>query len=175
MNAGAWGGETWRVVREAEVLYRDGHTAWLAPSAFTVAYRSVGVSADVLGFLAARFAVTADDGSHAQATKTSLAQRKATQPVGKPSAGSTFRNPPGDYAARLIESCGLKGRSIGGAEVSAQHANFIITRSGATAADVEALIGRIRATVQEKTGVTLETEVKIVGEPATPGGRTSHA
>ncbi len=164
MNAGAWGGETWVVVREVEVLHRDGRAQWLPPSAFAVAYRSVRLPEDVLGFLGARFAVAPDDGSHAEATKTSLAQRKATQPVGKPSAGSTFRNPPGDYAARLIESCGLKGQRVGGAEVSMQHANFIITRAGAIAADVEALIELIRATVKEKAGVTLDAEVKIVGD-----------
>jgi UDP-N-acetylmuramate dehydrogenase len=169
MNAGAWGGETWNAVRAAEVIYRDGRSAWLAPSEFTVAYRSVQPPPDVLGFLGARFAVTADDGSHAAATRTSLARRKATQPVGKPSAGSTFRNPPGDFAARLIESCGLKGRQLGGAEVSVQHANFIITRPGACAADVEALIALIRDTVVARTGVTLETEVRIVGQEKEPG------
>lgn len=164
MNAGAWGGETWAAVEAAEVVYRDGRTAWLAPHAFEVAYRSVRSPAEVLGFLGARFVLTPDgDGQHAQATKAALAQRKATQPVGRPSAGSTFRNPPGDYAARLIEACGLKGLRIGGAEVSRQHANFIITGDGACAADVETLIARIREEVQAQTGIGLETEVRIVG------------
>ena len=166
MNAGAWGGETWRVVMEAEVLLRDGSTEWLRPDAFAIAYRNVRPPAGFLGFLAGRFAVTADDGSHAKSTKESLAKRKATQPVGKPSAGSTFRNPPGDHAARLIESCGLKGHRIGGAQVSVQHSNFIITDDGATAADVEALICFVRDTVKQQTGIELEPEVKIVGERA---------
>lgn len=167
MNAGAWGGETWPVVREVEVLLRDGSTHWLTPQAFVTGYRHVEAPEQVLGYLAARFAVGEDsDGSHARATKDSLAKRKASQPVGKPSAGSTFRNPPGDHAARLIESCGLKGHRIGGAYVSPLHANFLITEEGATAADVEALIAHIRSSVKAGTGIDLHPEVKVVGEPA---------
>ena len=167
MNAGAWGGETWPTVAEVDVLLRDGSTVWLKPSAFATSYRTVVPPADVLGYLAARFKVSADvDGRHAAATRASLAQRKATQPVGKPSAGSTFRNPPGDHAARLIESCGLKNHRIGGAQVSQQHANFILTEDGATAADVETLIEHVRNVVKQKTGVDLHPEVKMVGEKA---------
>ncbi len=166
MNAGAWGGETWRVVAEVEALFRDGTARWLHPDEFVIAYRSVKPPPGFLGFLAARFRVFADDGSHATATRESLARRKATQPVGKPSAGSTFRNPEGDHAARLIDQCGLKGHRIGGAQVSVQHANFIITEDGARANDVEALIGFVRDTVKQQTGIELEPEVKIVGEPA---------
>jgi UDP-N-acetylmuramate dehydrogenase len=164
MNAGAFGGETWPAVREVEALFRDGTTAWLGPEHFCVAYRCVIPPRGFLGFLAARFGVTPDAGGEAARTRAALARRKATQPVGKPSAGSTFRNPPGDHAARLIESCGLKGARIGGAAVSTLHANFILTQAGATAADVEALIELIRRTVKERTGVELEPEVRIVGE-----------
>lgn len=165
MNAGAWGGETWPTVAEVDVLMRDGSIVSLTPSAFEIGYRSVVAPTDFLGFLAARFKVTADaDGRYAAATRDSLAQRKATQPVGKPSAGSTFRNPPGDHAARLIESCGLKNHRIGGAHVSQQHANFILTEEGATAADVEALIEHVRTTVKLKTGIELHPEVRVVGE-----------
>ena len=167
MNAGAWGGETWPVVREVEVLFRDGRTQWLAPAAFRYGYRHVETPAQFFGFVAARFDTTADeDGSHERRTRESLAQRKATQPVGKPSAGSTFRNPQGDHAARLIESCGLKGHRIGGAQVSELHANFIITEDGARAADVEHLIAHVRATVRSAAGVDLQPEVKIVGVAA---------
>jgi UDP-N-acetylmuramate dehydrogenase len=167
MNAGAWGGETWPNVIEAEVLLRGGRAEWWPASAFKWAYRHVALPKDVLGFLAARFHVTEDLGeAHARATRESLAKRKATQPVGKPSAGSTFRNPPGDHAARLIESCGLKGHRIGGAEVSAQHANFIITDATAKAADVEALILHIQRVVRERAGIELQPEVRIVGEAA---------
>ena len=165
MNAGAWGGETWPMVREAEVLFRDGRSAWVPPSAFDVSYRHVEPPAEFCGFLAARFAVSEDiGGEHERYTKASLAKRKASQPVGKPSAGSTFRNPPGDHAARLIESCGLKGLRFGGAEVSTLHANFIVTEANAKAADVETLIERVQKAVAEKTGVTLVPEIKIVGE-----------
>lgn len=167
MNAGAWGGETWPAVIEAEVALRGGGTRWLARDTVDFGYRHVALPDDALGFIAARFAVTPDnDGSQAAATRTQLARRKATQPVGRPSAGSTFRNPPGDFAARLIEAAGLKGYAIGGARVAEQHANFLLTEAGATAADVEALIGHVQATVAERTGIRLEPEVRIVGEPS---------
>lgn len=165
MNAGAWGGETWPNVSEAEILYRDGRSEWLAPSAFHYGYRHVEPPKEFCGFLGARFRVADDrEGTHERYTKESLARRKASQPVGKPSAGSTFRNPPGDHAARLIESCGLKGHRIGGAQVSQQHANFIITDDQARAADVEALIHHIQTVVKDRTGMILEPEVRIVGE-----------
>lgn len=167
MNAGAHGGETWNHVSEVEVLYRDGRCAWLPRSEFQYGYRHVQWPQGMVGFLAARFGFTPDTtGTAAQDMKQWLAKRKATQPVGKPSAGSTFRNPPGDHAARLIESCGLKGHRLGGAQVSELHANFIITDEGALAADVEALIAHIRGLVREKTGVELIPEVKVVGEVA---------
>ncbi|NGY05793.1 UDP-N-acetylmuramate dehydrogenase [Solimonas terrae] len=167
MNAGAHGGETWDVVREVEVMRRDGTTVWLPRQAFRYGYRHVELPDDVVGFVAARFTFKADAGGVAEADmKAWLARRKATQPVGRPTAGSTFRNPPGDHAARLIEHCGLKGHRIGGAEVSMLHANFIITDETACAADVERLIACIRDTVREKTGIELQPEVRIVGERA---------
>jgi UDP-N-acetylmuramate dehydrogenase len=165
MNAGAWGGETWPVVAEAEIIYRGGRTEWLPQQAFRFAYRHVEPPQGFLGFLAARFLVRADhDGEHGRATRESLARRKASQPVGRPSAGSTFRNPPGDHAARLIDQAGLKGFRMGGAEVSTLHANFILTDGSARAADVERLIGHVRDEVRRRSGVELETEVRIVGE-----------
>jgi UDP-N-acetylmuramate dehydrogenase len=93
-----------------------------------------------------------------------LERRKATQPLGLPSCGSVFRNPPGDHAARLIEAAGLKGFRIGGAEVSPKHANFIINTGDATATDIEELIEHVRQTVIEEHGVELKHEVRIVGE-----------
>ncbi|TJY65162.1 UDP-N-acetylmuramate dehydrogenase [Sinimarinibacterium sp. CAU 1509] len=166
MNAGAWGGETWAQVEVAEVVRRDGSTQWLPAADFHYGYRHVEMPSQALGFLAARLRVSEDpDGEHARYTRESLARRKASQPVGKPSAGSTFRNPPGDHAARLIESCGLKGHRVGGAEVSPQHANFIIAEVGTRASDIEQLIEHIRRTVQLQTGVELHPEVRIVGEP----------
>lgn len=167
MNAGAWGGETWQQVMAAECVLPGGETRWIAAHEVDYGYRHVRLPARVLGFLAAQFKVSPDtDGEDARRSRESLARRKATQPVGRPSAGSTFRNPPGDYAARLIESCGLKGYQIGGAQVSTLHANFLLTVPGARAADVEALIAHIEATVADRTGVHLQTEVRIVGDAA---------
>ncbi|HEY1077036.1 MAG TPA: UDP-N-acetylmuramate dehydrogenase [Fontimonas sp.] len=164
MNAGAWGGETWNRVIDAELIFRDGHVERVANAEIHYGYRHVEMPAQALGFLGARFAVERDaNGEYAQQTRESLARRKATQPVGKPSAGSTFRNPPGDHAARLIEACGLKGFAIGGAEVSTLHANFLIAEAGARAADVEALVEHVRSTVRRQTGVDLQPEVRIVG------------
>lgn len=164
MNAGAHGGETWDVVHEVEVMFRDGHCEWLPRSAFRYAYRHVETPAGVMGFVAARFRFAADvAGTAEKDMKEWLVRRKATQPVGKPSAGSTFRNPPGDHAARLIEACGLKGYRVGGAMVSTLHANFILTDDTARAADVEALIAHIVAVVQQQQGVALQTEIRIVG------------
>ena len=94
-----------------------------------------------------------------------LVKRVATQPLGQPNAGSVFRNPPGDHAARLIESCGLKGFTVGGAQVSRKHANFIVNLGGAKAADIEAVIEHVQATVKAATGVDLVREVRIVGRP----------
>src|SRR4029453_9253858 len=97
--------------------------------------------------------------------KELLARRIATQPLGLPNAGSVFRNPGGDHAARLIEACGLKGSAIGGARVSEKHANFIVNPEGrASAADIEALIAHVRAVVRQRTGVDLVPEVLVVGE-----------
>lgn len=165
MNAGAWGGETWPQVAEAEIIFRGGITAWKPREAFRYSYRHVEAPDHFLGYLGARFAVSTDtDGTHERQTRESLAKRKASQPVGKPSAGSTFRNPPGQHAARLIEQSGLKGFRIGGAEVSLMHANFIVTDDSARAADVEQLIQHVQGVVLTKTGVALQTEVRIVGE-----------
>lgn len=165
MNAGAHGGETWNAVHEVEVMFHDGRCEWLPRSFFNYGYRHVELPPSMVGFVAARFRFAHDAAGTAEKDmKEWLAKRKATQPVGRHSAGSTFRNPPGDHAARLIEQCGLKGHRIGGAEVSRLHANFILTDEGARAADVEALIVHIRAVVKKQTGVDLEPEVRVVGE-----------
>jgi len=96
-----------------------------------------------------------------------LRRRIAAQPLNLPNAGSVFRNPPGDHAARLIESCGLKGFAVGGASVSEKHANFIVNPNGiAGAADIEAIIEHVRAVVRERTGVDLEPEVQVIGARA---------
>jgi UDP-N-acetylmuramate dehydrogenase len=116
-------------------------------------------------FAAAWFRLTPGDGDESRrAIKDLLQRRIASQPLGEPNAGSVFRNPPGDYAARLIESCGLKGFAIGGAVVSRKHSNFIVNSGAATSADIEALIAHVQVTVQARCGVLLEREVRIIGE-----------
>ena len=116
-------------------------------------------------FAAAWFRLTPGNGAEGRRVIKELLQRRiATQPLEQPNAGSVFRNPPGDYAARLIESCGLKGAAIGGAMVSPKHANFIVNTGTATAADIEALIERVQQTVKERCGIALEREVRIIGE-----------
>lgn len=93
-----------------------------------------------------------------------LAKRLASQPLNLPNAGSTFRNPAGDYAARLIEASGLKGFQVGGAQVSTKHTNFIVNLGGSTAADIEQLIAHMRDTVKQQFGVELRQEVRVIGE-----------
>lgn len=167
MNAGAWGGETWDVVTAVTMVDRAGGLQQLTPRDFSIAYRSVTGPQPDLWFVAADLRLTEDaDGGAAERIRAMLAERKASQPVGRPSCGSVFRNPPGDHAARLIEVAGLKGRAIGDAEVSTKHANFIINRGNARAADIEALIGEVRLAVQARFGVELLAEVRVVGEAA---------
>lgn len=164
MNAGAWGCDTWSQVVAVEAVLRGGRAQWLAPGDFHPGYRTLELPAGLVGFLGARFQVGDDrDGQHALDTRSWLAQRKATQPVGRPTAGSTFRNPPGKFAAQLIEAAGLKGARVGGASVSTLHANFIVTEPGASAADVEALIEQVGAAVLAHSGQRLVPEVRIVG------------
>ena len=171
MNAGCYGGETWNHVARVEVLTRAGIFAERTPEAFSIGYRSVrradGGAHDSL-FTAARLEFPKGD-AHAARVRIAdlLRKRIATQPLNLPNAGSVFRNPAGDHAARLIESCGLKGYTIGGARVSEKHANFIVNPEGAAkAADIEAIIAHVRAVVCERTGVELELEVQMVGESA---------
>lgn len=163
MNAGAFGGETWDFVENVETINRDGVIATYSPDDFDVAYRHVA-SVREEWFVAASFRFEQTDQALADDIKRLLVQRKASQPIGLPSCGSVFRNPEGDYAARLIEASGLKGHQIGGAQVSPKHANFIINTGDATAADVEALIALIMDTVQSRHERELIPEVRVVGE-----------
>jgi len=166
MNAGAFGGETWGVVESVETVDRRGRIRRRPPEDFAVAYRSVTVPAGEW-FLAAKLVLQPGDGDAGGGKiREMLARRARTQPIQIPNAGSVFRNPAGDHAARLIEHCGLKGRCHGGACVSERHANFIVNRGGATAGDIEALIQRIEQEVRQRHGVALRREVHIVGERA---------
>lgn len=163
MNAGAHGGETWERVAAVRTIDRNGEIHERAPSEYTVAYRSVtGPSNE--WFLEATFRFDPDVKPSMDTIKDMMDRRKSTQPLGLPSCGSVFRNPPSDYSARLIEAAGLKGYRIGGAEVSDKHANFIINRDAATATDIEELIEHVRQTVLHEHGVSLKQEVRIVGD-----------
>lgn len=166
MNAGAFGGETWPWIAQVETIDRFGVIRTRAAAEYRVGYRSVVAPADEW-FVAGIFRLhpLRDDGGGAL-IKSLLAKRGATQPTQLPNAGSVFRNPPGDHAARLIEAAGLKGTREGRACVSTLHANFIVNDGGASAADIERLIARVRASVHARFGVELETEVRTIGEPA---------
>ena len=171
MNAGCYGGETWAQVAKVELVTRDGGFVIRTPADYAVGYRSVkradGRAADGI-FTAAWFRFAPGDGDAARARiRELLARRLESQPLDQPNAGSVFRNPPGDHAARLIESAGLKGFSIGGARVSDKHANFIVNAERqASAADIERLIEHVQQVVATRIGVTLEREVRIIGDAA---------
>ncbi len=167
MNAGAWGGETWQHVQSVTTVSRRGQTHERSPQDYTIGYRSV--SGPVCEwFTAARlqFSPGGDPQALKERVKSLLDQRGRTQPTGMASGGSVFRNPPGDHAARLIETAGLKGQRQGGAWVSEKHANFIVHEGTASAADIENLIKAVQQRVEQVHGVRLETEVRIVGEVA---------
>lgn len=163
MNAGAHGGETWDRVDAVRTIDRSGKVHERTPAEYTVGYRSVSGPANEW-FLEARFRFEPDAKPSMAQMKTLLERRKTTQPLGLPSCGSVFRNPPDDHSARLIEAAGLKGHRIGGAEVSTKHANFIINADQASATDIEALIEHVHQTVLDEHGISLVHEVRIVGE-----------
>jgi len=164
MNAGAFGGETYEHVSRVETLGRDGVRRWRPGNTFNPGYRHVELPRDEW-FIAAEFRLSAQPRPDTETRIRGLLRRRAeTQPTGLRTCGSVFRNPPGDHAARLIESAGLKGHRIGDAQVSEKHANFIINCGGARAADVEALIDTIQHRVEACHGVRLQPEVCIVGE-----------
>lgn len=166
MNAGAFGGETWKIVEAVETIDRQGERRRRLPADYRIGYRSVRGPQNEW-FVAALFRLHAGDALQGKTLiKSLLARRGATQPTQLPNAGSVFKNPPDDHAARLIEASGLKGVCEGRACVSELHANFIVNQGGATAADIERLIARIQTTVENLRGVTLEPEVRFIGDPA---------
>ena len=184
MNAGCFGGETWKIVERVATIDRQGSLRERMPADYEIDYRHVRLKAEggrrkVEGsqtaapgldpseewFVAATFRLPCGDTQSSRRIIRGLLQKRlATQPLERPNAGSVFRNPPHDYAARLVEACGLKGRAIGGAQISTKHANFIINTGGARAADIEQLIELVERSVSEKFSIALEREVRIVGE-----------
>jgi UDP-N-acetylmuramate dehydrogenase len=178
MNAGCYGWETWQIVESVKTIDRQGVIRTRTANDYEIAYRQVQLKGETHDthpssfiphpseewFISARFALPGGDGEIAKLKiKELLNKRIATQPLSEPNAGSVFRNPTGDHAARLIEACGLKGFRIGGAEVSRKHANFIVNRGNATAADIEQMIEHLHAQVLAKHRVELIREVQIVG------------
>ncbi len=166
MNAGAHGRSIWEFVKSVEVLTRTGEVLLREPEDFLIAYRSVALrneaeSHQSAGYLGAR--LTFEQGEDDPTLRALLERRAATQPIGQATAGSTFRNPPGDHAGRLIEACGMKGVCVGDACISEQHANFIVNRGQASAADIEQLMQRAQRCVQDAFGVQLEPEVVVIG------------
>lgn len=188
MNAGCYGSETWQKVLRVQTVDRHGEVHIRMAADYEIGYRHVArnkvqdarckiqgtnLSSCTLPlvpessefFIAAWLQFPRGDGETArQGIKALLSKRIATQPLSLPNAGSVFRNPPGDHAARLIEQCGLKGKRIGSAQVSEKHANFIVNTGAATAADIENLIDEVQAVVQQQTGIKLHPEVRIVGD-----------
>ncbi len=163
MNAGAFGGETWERVQQVTTIDRHGTLHRREPEEFSVGYREVGRRQDEW-FIDAVLKFEAEPDSSMADIRALVAQRKATQPIGQASCGSVFRNPPDDFAARLIEALDAHGTRLGGAQVSDKHANFIINSGDATASDIESLIEHVRLTVKEQQGVQLQLEVRILGE-----------
>lgn len=168
MNAGCLGSETWDFVESVEVISHDGIVQQRQRAEYDASYRNVKLknrSKHKEWFVAATFKLNPGQSKDSLAViKKHLARRSATQPTQLPNAGSVFRNPEHDYAARLIEQCGLKNTCVGGACVSEKHANFIINTGTATASDIEKLITKVAETVTLETGIELQREVHIVGD-----------
>lgn len=162
MNAGAYGGETWSFVDWVEVILRDGTIERLYPQQVQVAYRHVLLPHKAY-FIRAQFTFKDHYASSQQSVIAQwLKHRAHTQPIGLPSCGSVFKNPYPQHAGALIEACGLKGYSIGGAQVSLKHANFIINTGHATAQDIKNLIKHVQATVLSQSNILLQKEVVYV-------------
>ncbi len=179
MNAGCYGAETWGIVEQVQILSRTGQLRERVPGDYEIGYRHVMLKPETKTtdqnveslsveewFVGGGFRLASgEDTASRKKIKELLTRRINAQPLNLPNAGSVFRNPPGDHAARLIESCGLKGFRIGGAMVSTRHANFIVNTGDATAEEIEAVIAMVRKTVKEQTGIELVQEVRIIGSP----------
>lgn len=171
MNAGCFGSEAWQIVECVQTINHRGELFVRRLNEYKIGYRSVELqhslihAAETEWFAGGYFRLPRGDQVQSrQRIKRLLAQRIHSQPLNQPNAGSVFRNPPGDYAARLIEACGLKGWCIGGAMVSPKHANFIVNTGNASATDIETLITLVQHRVKKDTGIELIQEVRIIGD-----------
>ena len=161
MNAGAYGGEIRQILKRIRVL-RKGRDEWVDVSDGDLVYRKSIFSFPNAIALEAEFELKEDDGTATETMQRCMEKRREKQPLDLPSAGSTFKRPEGHFAGALIEQCGLKGYTIGGAQVSEKHAGFIVNIGGATEADISSLIAYVQKTVLERTGVMLEPEIKRI-------------
>lgn len=164
MNAGAYGGEIKDRLVNADVLTKDGEVLRLSGPELELSYRHSNVTEREYIVLSAEFALEKGDPAAIRETVDELSgKRKDKQPLEYPSAGSTFKRPEGCFAGKLIDDCGLRGFTVGGAQVSEKHCGFVINRGGATAEDVLGLIGAVQKTVLDRFGVLLEPEVRFLG------------
>ena len=170
MNAGAFGGETWEIIQSVKTVDQKGNLQERTPDDYKISYRHV-LGPENEWFVSAKLKLQQGNSEQSlQKIKQLLAKRGSSQPTQQPNAGSVFKNPEGDYAARLIEEAGLKGCCIGGACVSDKHANFIVNTGTATASDIESLINKVANEVKLQHQVELKTEVRIVGQADTGQG-----
>lgn len=162
MNAGAYGGEIKQILKRIRIL-RNGVDEWVTVNDGDLGYRKSRFSFPDAIALEAELSLTEDDGTALDTMRQCMEKRKEKQPLELPSAGSTFKRPAGHFAGALIEQCGLKGYSVGGAAVSCKHAGFIVNTGNATQSDISALIAHVQKVVLEQTGVFLEPEIKRIG------------
>ncbi len=176
MNAGCYGAETWEIIERVQIIDQDGQLRVRQPKDYKISYRQVALqsnpadSSNEEWFVGGYFKLNPGNQLESrQKIKNLLSLRVNSQPLNLPNAGSVFRNPLGDHAARLIELCGLKGSCIGGAMVSPKHANFIVNTGNAIAADIEALMVLIQTRVKQQTGIELVQEVRVIGDAGSNG------
>ena len=164
MNAGAYGGEIADIIENAVVFTPDGKVTTLSKDDLDLGYRTSKLQSTKYILLSAAFSLQSGNKEVISSAMDDLMNRRmTTQPLDKPSCGSTFKRPAGNFAGKLISDCGLKGMSVGGAQVSEKHAGFIVNSGGATSRDILDLVQLVKKTVFEKTGVLLEEEIRIIG------------
>ena len=164
MNAGAYGGEIADIIENAVVFTPDGKVTTLSKDDLDLGYRTSKLQSTRYILLSAAFSLQSGNKEVISSAMDDLMNRRmTTQPLDKPSCGSTFKRPAGNFAGKLISDCGLKGMSVGGAQVSEKHAGFIVNSGGATSRDRLDLAQLVKKTLIEKTGVLLEEEIRIIG------------
>jgi len=165
MNAGAYGGEIKDIIVQVTVLTKSGERIVLSKEELELGYRQSIITKEGYYVLSADFYLETGTKEEIDAKVGDLTfQRESKQPLEYPSAGSVFKRPPGNFAGKLIQDCGLQGKGFGGAEVSVKHAGFIVNKNNATASDYIQTIEMVRTVVKKTFGIDLELEVKIVGE-----------